>query len=206
MKKFEKLGKKQITLAALILALGATVYLNWQFTSPSVMPVSSEGTEISWEKEKSEYNPLGIAELVNSSYIEAETVNDTIEIIDETEVYESEVYEVSSSLSQARLDRQNSRESALSLLDEVLSDIEADSEAKKKAIDEASVIAQNMVKESNIETLIKAKGVNDVVVYLSEDGCSVIVDKVGDNILAIQDVITKETSLTADKITVTEIG
>ena len=63
-----------------------------------------------------------------------------------------------------------------------------------------------MVKESNIETLIKAKGVNDVVVYLSEDGCSVIVDKVGDNILAIQDVITKETSLTADKITVTEIG
>ena len=206
MKKFEKLGKKQITLAALILALGATVYLNWQFNSPSVTPVSSEGTEISGEKEKSEYNPLGIAELVNSSYIESETVNDTIEIIDETEVYESEVYEVSSSLSQARLDRQNSRESALSLLDEVLSDIEADSEAKKKAIDEASAIAQNMVKESNIETLIKAKGVNDVVVYLSEDGCSVIVDKVGDNILAIQDVITKETSLTADKITVTEIG
>ncbi len=206
MKKFEKLGKKQITLAALILALGATVYLNWQFTSPNVVPVSSEGTELSEEKEKSEYSPLGIAELVNSSYIEAETVNDEIETVDEAEVYEAEVYEVSSSLSQARLDRQNSRESALALLDEVLSDIEADSEAKKKAIDEASIIAQNMVKESNIETLIKAKGVKDVVVYLSEDGCSVIVDKVGDNILAIQDIITKETSLTTDKITVTEIG
>ena len=207
MKKLEKLGKKQITLAALILALGATVYLNWQFTSPAVTPVSSEGTGYAEsEEEENEYNPLGVAELVNNSYIETETVNDEIETVNEADVYEAEVYEVSSSLSQARLDRQNSRESALELLDEVLSDIESDSEAKKKAIDEASIIAQNMVKESNIETLIKAKGVKDVVVYLSDDGCSVIVDKVGDNILAIQDIITKETSLTPDKITVTEIG
>ncbi|MBE6730570.1 MAG: SpoIIIAH-like family protein [Ruminococcaceae bacterium] len=205
MKKFEKLGKKQITLAALILALGATVYLNWQFTSPSTVPVSTQGTEYTENsEEKSEYSPLGIAELVNSSYIDVETVNDEIEAVDEADVYDA--YEVSSSLSQARLDRQNSRESALELLDEVLNDVEADSEAKKKAIDEASIIAQNMVKESNIETLIKAKGINDVVVYLSDDGCSIIVDKVGDNILAIQDIITKETSLTTDKITVTEIG
>ena len=43
-------------------------------------------------------------------------------------------------------------------------------------------------------------------VKLSEDGCSVIIDEVGENILIIQDIIVKETGLTTDKITVTEIG
>ena len=66
MKKFEKLGKKQITLAALILALGATVYLNWQFTSPSVTPVSSEGTEISGVKEKSEWANAEIRRIIRN--------------------------------------------------------------------------------------------------------------------------------------------
>ena len=89
---------------------------------------------------------------------------------------------------------------------EVLSNVESDSDAKKQAIDEASLIAQNMVKESNIETLIKSKGVNDIVVYLTEDSCSVVADNVKDNILLIHEIIEKETGLTPDKITVSELG
>ena len=203
MKKFEKLGKKQVTLAALILALGATVYLNWQFTSSEITPVSVSETEVESkdETEENEYQRLGIAELVNNSYVEVETVTDEIEYEDTlTE------YEVSAKLSDARLDRQTSRDNALSLLDEVLNSVESGSEDKIDAIEKASVIASNMVKESNIENLIKAKGVKDAVVYISEDGCSVIVDEVGENILIIQDIIVKETGLTTDKITVTEIG
>lgn len=205
MKKFEKLGKKQITLAALILALGATVYINWQFTTPEAQPVSAGSETVKENKSDNEkentYGQLGIAELVNSSYVEVETVND--EIAEESEI---DAYEVSAKLSKARLDRQNSRDSALELLDEVLSNVESDSDAKKQAIDEASLIAQNMVKESNIETLIKSKGVKDIVVYLTEDSCSVVADNVKDNILLIQEIIVKETGLTPDKITVTELG
>ena len=203
MKKFENLGKKHITLAALILALGATVYLNWQFTVPTVTEVANSGINETDTSDESTYDDrnLGIAELVNSSYVTVETVSDEIPDSDELKVYE-----VSAALSKARLERQTSRDSALELLDEVLSDIESDSDAKKEAIDEASVIAQNMVRESNIETLIKSKGVNDVVVYVGEDSCSVVVDKVGDNILSIQEIIIRETGLTTDKITVTELG
>ena len=196
-----KFGKRQVILAALILALGSAVYLNWQFTSPETLASSSELQETSGTTESAQQSSLGIAELVNNSYVEVETVTD--EIVSSEEI---KAAETSAKLSEARIDRQTARDSALELLDDILSDVDSDSEAKKQAIEEASVIAQNMVKESNIETLIKAKGIKDAVVYISDDGCSVIVDKVGDNILVIQDIIVKETGLTTDKITVTEIG
>ena len=39
MKKF---GKKQIVLASLVLALGAAVYLNWQFAGTNKLPVGED--------------------------------------------------------------------------------------------------------------------------------------------------------------------
>lgn len=185
-----KFGKRQIVLAALILALGAAVYLNWQFTTPQAVQETSAETEESGNEEE-----LGVAELVNNSYVE--TVNDEIEDAES-------VATVSAKLSQARVERQNTRDDALDMLDDILADVDADSEAKKEAIEEASLIAQNMVKETNIENLIKAKGIKDVVVFINGDNCSVIVDKLGDNSLIIQDIITAQAEISADNINIIE--
>lgn len=35
----KKLGRKQLVLASLVLALGAAVYLNWQFAGTNKLPV-----------------------------------------------------------------------------------------------------------------------------------------------------------------------
>ena len=52
-------GKRQLVLAALVVALGAAVYLNWQFTGDTGGLVEAGGTA----SEKS----VGEAQLVNAS-------------------------------------------------------------------------------------------------------------------------------------------
>lgn len=189
-----KFGKRQIILSALMLSLGAAVYLNWQFTDPITIETTTEVEDVPSTEE------LGVAEMVNNSYIE--TVSD--EIL-ETVVVENEVSDdVLETISQARVERQSTRDEALDLLDDILEDVDSDTEAKVLAIEEASKIAQNMIDEANVENLIKAKGVDEVVVYISDDSCSVIVDVLGENSLIIQDIIVAQTNISPENITIIE--
>ena len=148
-----KFGKKQLVLASLVLALGAAVYLNWQFAGTGRLPVGDSSSETS---------QLGAAQLVNNTYVE--TVNDGAESGEAT----------GDALAQARMDRQNSRDQALELLDGVLEDVDSDSAAKQQAVEEASAIAQNILAESNVESLLEAKGYTDCVAYITAQECSVV--------------------------------
>ena len=55
-----KYGKRQLILASLVLALGAAVYLNWQFAGTKVQSVGDVG-------EESASSALGAAQLVNNA-------------------------------------------------------------------------------------------------------------------------------------------
>ena len=63
-----KYGKRQLILASLVLALGAAVYLNWQFAGTKVQSAGDVS-------EESASSALGAAQLVNNAYVE--TVSDT---------------------------------------------------------------------------------------------------------------------------------
>lgn len=195
-----KYGKRQLILASLVLALGAAVYLNWQFT----------GTETKVDKTAGEEtNSLGAAELVNSNYIEtisdtpdvnAETINGEVE---ETETAGVENIETTAALSDARMTRQTARDEAVELLEDILEDAQADTEVKEAAISEASLIAQNILKETNVESLIEAKGFTECVAFINGDSCTVVVN--GDvedeqNALIVRDIAVTETGLSPDKI------
>lgn len=178
-----KFGKKQLVLASLVLALGAAVYLNWQFAGTNRLPV---------EGEYSETSQLGAAQLVNNAYVE--TVTDDLE--------PESSGEAGSALSQARVNRQNSRDEALELLDGVLEDVESDSAAKQQAAEQASAIAQNILEETNVESLLGAKGYSQCVAYITGEECSVVVEgalEEGD-MLIVQEIVMEQTGLTADKI------
>ena len=132
-----KFGRKQLVLASLVLALGAAVYLNWQFAGTNKLPIG-EGEDTS--------SQLGAAQLVNNAYVE--TVSDDLQATGAG----------ADQFAEARLNRQNSRDEAMELLDGVLADVDADSEAKQAAVEEASAMAQNILKETNVENLLKDKG------------------------------------------------
>ena len=180
-----KFGKKQLVLASLVLALGAAVYLNWQFAGTNRLPVGDSSSESS---------QLGAAQLVNNAYVE--TVTDDLQSDGATETA------ADSALSQARIDRQNSRDEALELLDGVMESVESDSAAKQQAVEEASAIAQNILNESNVESLLEAKGYEDCVAYITAEECSVVLAGTIQeaDTLIVQEVVMEQTGLTADKI------
>jgi len=183
MKKF---GKKQLVLASMVLALGAAVYLNWQFAGVNKLPVGDTSSTVS---------QLGAAQLVNNTYVE--TVSDDLQ-------QRLSSGSASTTFSEARLNRQNSRDEAMEMLDEVLESVEADSDAKKEAVEQASAIAQNILKETNVENLLQAKGYQETVAYFSGEECSVVVggEIKAEDTLIIQEVVMDQTGLSADKITI----
>lgn len=197
-----KYGKRQLILASLVLALGAAVYLNWQFAGTGVQ-VEESSAETS--------SALGAAQLVNNNYVE--TVSDGVESTagevsePDAEATQGEASEAAApaaeKLSDARMTRQTARDEAVEMLEDILNDAEADSAVKEAAVSEASAIAQNILKETNIESLVAAKGFSECVAYINDNTCTIVVN--GDmedaqNALIIRDIAAAETGFSADQI------
>lgn len=190
------MAKRQIVLGALILALGAAVYLNWQFTSvvPTDDTVSVDTDVTDYEKTEN----LGVAELVNSSYME--TVTD--EIITDSTVLETQLSNI---LSETRLAQQETRDEALEVLSSIIESDTASTDVVQEAVDKTTQIAQDMLDETAAETLLIAKGIEDVVVYINDGECNVLVDGLDGNSLIIQDVLCNQIGIDIDSIHIIEI-
>jgi stage III sporulation protein AH len=109
--------------------------------------------------------------------------------------------------SQAMLDRQKARDAATETITKVLEDKSSDDAVKKEAANKAAAITQNIIKENNIETLIKAKGFSNCIVTLDNNQCSVVVKtrtSAQDDAVVIQDIVTGQTGLSFDKIKIIE--
>ena len=73
------------------------------------------------------------------------------------------------------LDRKEARDEAIDVLKLVTEDEEASAEAKAEAAAKISKIALDIQNETNIETLVKAKGFEECVAIIADDAASVIV-------------------------------
>ena len=183
-------GKRQLILAALVVALGAAVYLNWTFTGSGKDLVATNATTSTVTKE------MGQAQLVNapaSSGVSSGAVSMAASGDD--------------FFAQARLNRQKARDQAVEMLEKVLSDAKANDTAKKDAVAQAAVIAQNILKENNIESLVKAKGFTDCVVFLQNGECSVVVkikESNQNNAIVIKDIVSGQSGVTYDNIKIVE--
>ena len=76
---------------------------------------------------------------------------------------------------QTALNRQQSRDEAIDVLKLVTESEESSEEAKAEANEKISQIAVDIQNETNIETLVKAKGFEDCVAVISDNSVSVIV-------------------------------
>ena len=115
----------------------------------------------------------------------------------------------STALAEARLSRQQARDSAAELLEELLAAGEADSAELQAATEKAAELAETIVRENNIESLIKAKGYEDCVVYLENDSCNVMVVielAQPNDAIVIQDIVRGQTDLPNDKIKIVPVS
>lgn len=209
-----KIQKRHILMASLVLALGAAVYLNWQFTGNSDM--------LSVDASKK----LGEAQYVNGDITDAtqeagifdsifgdddkstDSTEETTEGENTTAVKAELTEEQISYFSTVRTDREQTQSKVLEDAKEVLSLSENSEEAKEEAAESVSQLEKLILAQSNIENLLKAKGFTDVVCFISDEGCNVVVasQNMDDNgSLLVKDAVMSQLDMGSEQIKIIQI-
>ena len=106
-----------------------------------------------------------------------------------------------------KLERDRLRSQEADYLRELINNPNASIESKEKAQQDLIALSQKVEKEMVVENLIKAKGFDDVVVYLDEGIVNVILPEgtlSSAKVAQIQDIIVSQTGLSADNIKIME--
>ena len=182
--------KRQIIAAALVLALGSAVFINWYYNRPSVKSANSRP---SVEEVENTGGNLGDAKLVNSSGVSESAASG-----------KSGDYFAS-----AKLRRSSAHDEAAEILNKVIKDSSSDPAAVKEAADALKVLSNAVKLEGDIESLIKAKTGSECVAIINNGTVEVIVAKGTLNdtvILQIKEIVLKQTGFSAENITIVELS
>ena len=180
--------KRQIIAAALVLALGSAVFINWYYNRPSV---KNANTRPSVEEVENTGGNLGDAKLVNSS-----GVSESAAAAGKSGDY----------FASAKLRRSSAHDE---ILNKVIKDSSSDQAAVKEAADALKALSNAVKLEGDIESLIKAKTGSECVVIINNGTVEVIVAKGTLNdtvILQIKEIVLKQTGFSAENITIVELS
>lgn len=151
-----KAGKKTVVTVCTVVVLGCMVILNVILFSGN--QGNSKGMQLA-------------VDLTSDTAAEAlEATEDT------TELQSGQMNDYFTAMS---LNRQQARDEAMEVLLSVAESQTALDEAKEAALSDISKLAADMEKETNIETMILAKGFTQCIAVISNDNCNVIVESDG---------------------------
>ena len=193
-----KLWKRNVIAAAIVLFVCGAVYLNWSYSQDT-----AAGKNLGQAALVGQTDPLQSQEDQDAAAQDGEAAQDGATQESQEAAGESSYF------STARLNRQQARDNALSLLQEAAEDDKAD----QAAVDEANAAIQTMadatVTEAQIENLITAKGYADCVAFLGEDSISVVVSAMENGMTdadaaRIGEIVKEQTGLNADQIKIIE--
>ena len=200
---WSQLWKRNAVVAAIALFVCAAVYLNWNY--------GKEG-----EPSEDAGKTLGQSAMVGGKTQDpllggdtsaqgtedgsaGQTSGDT-QITDPVEPKTDSAY-----FATARLNRQQARDSALSLLQDAASREDAD-----EAVKNIQTMANYTVTEAQIENLVVAKGYTDCVAFIGEEALSLAVSAPEGGLTEadtakILDVVKQAAGFTADQVTIIEV-
>ena len=201
--------KRNAVVVAIVLFVGAAVYLNWSY---------SKGTA-DGGKDGEGGKLLGQTTLVNgeeggkgTAGKPGETAPGAQASADPSASPSQEPGGTSSTgyFASARLNRQQARDSALSLLQDAAAREDADETVKNQLNDNIQTMADYTVTEAQIENLVVAKGYTDCVAFIGEDTLSLAVSAPEGGLTEadtarIVDVVNRTAGFTADQISIIEV-
>ncbi len=193
-----KFGRRQLVLASLVLALGAAVYLNWQFSDIGATSLPTT-TQVGKE--------LGEAEFVSGNPEETKPDNeDATQTPSENEEATQTNAQPQNSdeyFAQSELERQEVQDKLTQSAKDILEAVSSDENLKEEALAQAMEIANIIQQQVNIESLIKAKGFSQCLAFIQNGECSIVVSKdemTDDKIIAIKDIVSGQANIDFDKI------
>lgn len=190
---WSQLWKRNAVVAAIALFVCAAVYLNWNY-----------------EQEAQAGKTLGQSAMVGGEAGDP-LVENTADVSAQPDGSAVAGGTSSSSyFATARLNRQQARDSALSLLQDAAAREDADETVKQQVNDTIQTMADYTVTEAQIENLVVAKGYTDCVAFIGEDSLSLAVSAPKDGLTEadtakIVDVVNQSTGFTADQIKIIEV-
>lgn len=180
-----KIKKQHILAASLILALGAAVYLNWQFSgTPLISPSSKE---------------LGAATYVSK---------DAEATADEPAAKTNADLTPEGKLAKARTERTQAQDKALSEAKNILELSDSSDDAKAEAVRSADAVERRILAQSNVENILEAKGYSGALCYISDGGCTVTVrkdDLKDDSPVIIKDAVLSQLDIEFNNIVIVEV-
>ena len=181
-----QMAKRNAVVAAVVLFVCLAVYLNWNYQNTDQADAGKT---------------LGDAALVGGE------ANDPLLSGTAGDAQQSGEQEGTTSgyFANARLNRQQARDSALSLLQETLASEEVDQTMKEQTNAAIQTMADCTVTEAQIENLVVAKGYTDCVAFIGKDTVSVVVEVPGGELTNVDtarivDIVTQTTQFTASQI------
>lgn len=184
-----KIWKRNAIVATVLVLLCAGVYINWAYNQNEA---------------------VDLTQTLNAEQVMSET---TLDLQQETtsEMVSGTAEDLSSadSFAQIRLSRQESRDSAVELLQETMA-YEEGSEAADAAAVSLDQIVSSALAESQIESLIVAKGYEDCVAYMGDETISIAVSAPAEglsesDVALISDIVTAQTEYALGNIRIIEV-
>ena len=181
-----KIWKRNAIVATVLVLLCAGVYINW--------------TQNQTEK----------VDLMQT--LDSEQVMSSIDPIEEeadAQTVGGQIVTSADQFAQIRLSRQENRDSAVELLQETIAYEEGSTGSETAALTLDRIVSSALA-ESQIESLVVAKGFTDCVAYMTDDKISIAVSSPEEGlteaeVALISDIVTSQTEYTLDSIRIIEV-
>lgn len=182
-----KTWKRNAIVASVLVLICAGVYLNWT---------------------ANQSKPIDLTETLNANQVMSDATL-TMAGTAQDGGAEAAGASVADYFAQIRLSRQESRDSAVELLQETLA-YEDGSESGAAAATTLDAIVSDALAESQIESLVIAKGFADCVAYMNDEGISIAVSAPAEGLASadvalISDIVTTQTDYDLSQIRIIEV-
>lgn len=187
-----KTWKRNAIVATVLLFVCAGIYLNWMYGEDSAKELTD-----TLDREK----------VMDDAALVIQTQEDSLEALAGTQ---DAMTTQADYFAKMRLSRQESRDSAVELLQETIS-YAGEGESTAEPAAQLDKLVSRALKEAQIESLIIAKGYEDCVAYMTDDGISVAVaSQEGglkeSDVALLSDVITTQSEFSLPQIRIIEVG
>jgi len=221
-----KFDKRKAVILSLVFVLISISYLNYMVNKQSVIQTSSEFEKfeenelITMELENDTDNivieeKIGESKATSSIAMTEENNNvvdsmssniDGVVAVSNTNIEETlskEKYNESNYFIQAKIDIELEREKTIEKFDDIINNEMVDEDSRKDAVKKKIALVESMNKEKIVESLIKGKGFEDTIVFITDESVYVTVktDELSKaDIAKILDITSRETNALIDDI------